>query len=62
MVKHWNEWLEFKSVKVLTPEETKNVRATVAKKRILKSRWALRDKNASARTPSSPLELKAKAR
>ena len=62
MEKHWNEWLDFKSVKVLTPAETKDVRATVSKKRILKSRWALRDKNAGARTPATPLELKPKAR
>ena len=58
----WDEWLKFGSAKPLSPEETAEVRRTVHKSRILRSRFVYRDKNASLRTPQKPLPVKAKAR
>ena len=58
----WDEWLKFGSAQPLSPEETAEVRRTVDKSRILRSRYVHRDKNSSLRTPQRPLPVKAKAR
>jgi len=62
MKAHWKEWLDFGSVEILSKGETDRVRRTTDRRRILKSRWALRDKSASSRTAQNRLALKAKAR
>jgi len=62
MASHWKEWLQYKAVKPLSAEETAKVRRTVRRERVLRSRYALRDKNASVRTPQNNLPIKAKAR
>jgi len=60
--KQWREWLDFKSVRVLSLRESQQVRARTHRKRILTSRWAYRDNNAGSRTPQLRLPVKAKAR
>jgi len=62
MADHWAEWLKFEAVRPLSMKETEEVRRTARRDRILRSRFALRDKNASARSTVNPLPLKAKAR
>jgi len=54
---HWNEWRKYESVRILSQKETEAVRRTVGKERILRSRFALRNKHAGTDKP-----LKAKAR
>ena len=62
MKAHWGEWMDYGSAQILSRADSDMVRKTVKKERVLKSRWALRDKNASARSEKNPLPLKAKAR
>ena len=62
MKAHWGEWTDYGSVQILSRAESDMVRNNVKKERVFKSRWALRDKNASARSEKNPLPLKAEAR
>ena len=57
MEDHWDEWLRFRSVEILSKQESDRVRQQTSKSRILRSRYALRNKNAGKSD-----ELKAKAR
>ena len=62
----WNKWLENSAVEVLSLSESKAVLRELQRKdemsRVLKPRYVLTDKNASHRTESCPLPLKAAAR
>ena len=58
----WQEHLQFGAVRPLTLEETRQVRQSVAPERILRSRYAYRDKNHSKRKLDPSLPPKAKAR
>mmetsp|Transcript_55091 Transcript_55091/g.123685 ORF Transcript_55091/g.123685 Transcript_55091/m.123685 type:complete len:701 (+) Transcript_55091:3-2105(+) len=60
--KEWSQWQETGCVRVLTMEESMQVRATVPRERILPSDMKYRDKNASFRTPQNQLPVRAKAR
>ena len=61
--KQWEEeWIRFGSVKPLESAESERIRATVDRKRILRSRFVYRDKHSSLRTPQRDLPVKAKAR
>lgn len=51
--KQWREHLKYEAVKILTPEEARKVRARVPRDRILKARFAYRDKNCAKRREDS---------
>ena len=60
--KQWKEHLQFEAVKVLNEEETAMVRAAVPPERILRSRFAYKDKNRPQRRINASIPVKAKAR
>ena len=60
--KEWNEWQQRGSARIMTPAESRKAMQTVEPSRIIGLRFVYRDKNASVRTPQTPLPVKAKAR
>ena len=60
--KQWREHMQHDALEVLDLERSREVENTVAKNRILSSRWAYRDKNLAQRrtTPSTPWKAKAR--
>ena len=60
--KQWREHLQFEAVRVLDEKETAEVRATVPPERILRSRFAYKDKNRPQRRINASIPVKAKAR
>lgn len=60
--KQWQEHLQYEAVRVLSAEESKLVRETVPKERILSSRFAYRDKNVAKRREDPTVPPRAKAR
>ena len=60
--KQWKEHLKYEAVRVIPPEESKGVRARVRKERILKARFAYRDKNCAKRREDPKVPCKPKAR
>ena len=60
--KEWQDWMKNKSVKILKGADAKQVIATTDPRRIINLRFVYRDKNASIRTPQTPLPVRAKAR
>lgn len=62
----WSKWLENSAIEVLSLAESKSVLQDLERKgqldRVLCPRLVLTDKNASLRTPSCPLPLKASSR
>ena len=58
----WDEWLARGSVQVCTLADSRLIEKQYDKSRIIGLRFVYRDKNASIRTPQSPLPLRAKAR
>ena len=61
-VKQWNEHLEFRAVRPLSLEESRQVEATVDPSRLLPSRFLYRDKNRAKRRTDPSVGCKAKAR
>ncbi len=57
----WDEWLKFGAVRVLSREDSRRLRRTVRRNRILRSRFAYKDKNANVRAVKNPLPVRAKA-
>ena len=60
--KQWADHTRCNAVRVLSVEETAHVRATVPRERILRSRFAYRDKNCAKRREDPAVPPKAKAR
>jgi len=60
--KEWAEWIRRGSVRVMSLAESNLVNRTVERARIIGLRFVYRDKNASIRTPQTPLPVMAKAR
>ncbi|CAE8612681.1 unnamed protein product [Polarella glacialis] len=58
----WEQHEKYEAVRPLSLSESKQVRETVDPKRILRSRFAYRDKNAGLRTEQREVPVKAKAR
>jgi hypothetical protein len=65
-VDQWQKWIENQAVRVLSLQQSRAVYQELERKgelnRILQQRFVLTDKNASHRTPTCPLPLKAFAR
>ncbi|CAE7224992.1 GIP [Symbiodinium sp. KB8] len=60
--KQWLEHLEYDALQALSVEESRLIRATVANDRILRSRWAYKDKNWAARQSGKQPEWRCKSR
>ena len=60
--KQWKEHIKYGAVRVLSREEASEVRARVRKERILRARFAYRDKNCAKRRENPSLPCKPKAR
>ena len=60
--KQWDDHLRCEAVRVLTDQETLHVRETFPKERILRSRFAYRDKHCAKRREDPSVPPKAKAR
>ena len=58
----WNEHLKYEAVRELTPEESAHVRETVPASRILRSRFAKKDKHHAKRKVNPALPPKPEAR
>ncbi len=58
----WDDWLARGSVRICTLRESRPIEQKFDKSHIIGLRFVYRDKNASTRTPQSPLPVKAKAR
>ncbi|CAE8594596.1 unnamed protein product, partial [Polarella glacialis] len=58
----WEQHEKYEAVRPMSLSESKQVRDTVDPKRILRSRFAYRDKNAGLRTDQREVPVKAKAR
>ena len=61
-VKQWKEHVDCEAVEILSHEQTEMVLATVPRERILKSRFAYRDKNVAKRREDPTIPAKPKAR
>ena len=60
--KQWQEHVDCEAVEILNWEQTQEVRSTVPAERVLKSRFAYRDKNVAKRREDATIPAKAKAR
>lgn len=60
--KQWKEHLKYDAVRVHSPEDAALLRRKVPKERIIKARFAYRDKNVSKRREDPTVPCKAKAR
>ena len=60
--KQWLEHLDYDALEALSVEESQRVRANVPPDRILKSRWAYKDKNWAARQSGKNPEWRCKSR
>ena len=60
--KQWLEHLEYDALQALSVEESRLIRATVTNDRILRSRWAYKDKNWAARQSGKQPEWRCKSR
>ena len=60
--KQWKEHLQYEAVRVHPPEEAELLRQKVPKERILKARFAYRDKNVAKRREDPSIPCKPKAR
>ena len=60
--KQWKEHVHYGAVRVLSMAETQQVRAEIPKERVLRSRFAYRDKNVAKRREDPSIPCKAKAR
>ena len=60
--KQWQEHMSFGAVKPLSVEESKKIESTIDPSRILRARFAYKDKNHSKRKTDPSLPCKAKAR
>ena len=61
-LKQWKEHLHYQAVRMLSKEETEKVRREIPKERILRCRFAYRDKNVAKRREDPTIPCKAKAR
>eukprot|EP00435_Cladocopium_sp_Y103_P030110 s1767_g7.t1 len=60
--KQWREHMQYEAVRVHPPEDAELLRRKVPKERILKARFAYRDKNVAKRREDPTIPCKAKAR
>ena len=60
--KEWNTWTRFGAVRVMSLSESRALRKTVPKERILPSRVCYKDRNAAKRHSQPNIEVDAKAR
>ena len=54
--------MKTKCVRIVSPDETRRLRAGIDKRRLIRLRFVYRDKNSSMRTAQTPLPVNAKAR
>ena len=60
--KQWREHLKYKAIRIISAKEAQRVRQRVQKDRILRARFAYRDKNCAKRREDPTIPPKAKAR
>jgi hypothetical protein len=60
--KQWDEHLKYEAVEVKGLRESQEIRSKIDPRRVLRSRFAYRDKNAGMRTRQRDIPVKAKAR